>query len=97
MGGAGSWRDQGSGPTAREIVRSGGALGHPFVCVCVYMQGCLYLQLKWGCDPGGSYVHVPATGETGIQGQLLSRVTVSAQLQELSTTYMGVCIHIYIH
>jgi len=37
---------------------------------------------------------VTATGETGIQGQLLGRLTVRAQQRELSTLYIGIYVYI---
>jgi len=36
----------------------------------------LYQQLEWACVSGGFYIQMPATGETGIYGQLLSRLSV---------------------
>nr|XP_009939977.1 PREDICTED: transmembrane protein 71 [Opisthocomus hoazin] len=35
----------------------------------------LYQQLEWACVSGGFYIQMPATGETGIYGQLLSRLS----------------------
>lgn len=42
----------------------------------------LYQQWKQGCSLGSTYVQVWATGETGIQRQLLGRLCVWAQLLE---------------
>lgn len=45
-------------------------------------------------NTGGLYLLVLATGETGIQGQLLGRVSVWAELMEGPTMY--ICLHRYI-
>lgn len=52
------------------------------MCVCVYMQGCLYWQLKWDCGLEGLYVYMPETGEFGTQGQLLVRLVVNMELPQ---------------
>lgn len=77
-----SVRDLESRPAAGETVRSGGALRDTFLCVCVYMQGCLYWRLKWDCGLEGLYVYMPAIGEFGTQGQLLVRLMVSVELPQ---------------
>ena len=45
----------------------------------------LYQQLQWGCGLEGFYVQAPAMGETGVQGQLWSRLSV----------YIRVCSHVW--
>jgi len=45
---------------------------HTALCVC---DG-LHQQLERGCGLGGLCIRVPATGQTGIQEQLLRRTSV---------------------
>jgi len=50
--------------------------GETFLCVRECVRDGPHQQLEQGCSLRGSYAQVPATGETGIQGQLLSRWSV---------------------
>lgn len=43
-------------------------------CVLMHVCMCVHQQLNLSCGLRDLYVHVPATGKIGIQGQLLSRL-----------------------
>lgn len=64
-------------------------------CVCMHTDWWdgLHWQLEQGCKLRGLYVQLSATGDTGIQGQLLGRV-----LQCLSPAPDGFhTVHVYIY
>lgn len=82
LGGGGYWGDQEVTDTCQ---RGYGVWWSIEVSMCWCVQG-LYQQMEWD-----SYTQVPATGKTGILGQLPGRLSVWSQLLEGST----LCIHIY--
>lgn len=47
------------------------------LCVQAYMCNSLYQQLEQGCSLRGLYAQTRATGKTGIQGQLLDRLSLN--------------------
>jgi len=58
---------------------------------CVYVHSCMseiVPATAMGLWVQGPYVKVPENGETGIQGQVLDRMSVRAQLLEGSTLYL---------
>lgn len=52
-----------------RVTAQGGRLWDQGVMdTCVFVCDGLHQQLEWGCGLGGSYVHVPASGESGMEG-----------------------------
>lgn len=47
------------------------------LCVQAYMQNSPYQQLEQGCSLRGLCAQMQATGKTGIQGQLLDRLSLN--------------------
>lgn len=70
---------------------------HVHVCVCACAYACkwhgLYLQQEQGCGLRDWYVQVSATGDTGIQWQLLGAPNVSAPL--LTGSALHLCIYTF--
>lgn len=69
-------------------------MGCAHVLVCE--RGCEFWQLErvWVWGLGGLYVQAPATGQSGIQGQLLGRPSVWAQLPEGSVFMHWIDVYI---
>lgn len=72
----------GGGPVSRELdpagrgmAGSGVSRGESHVSVGVLCVG-LYQPPEGGCGLGDSYIQEPGTGETGIQRQLLGKLSV---------------------
>lgn len=67
-------------------------MGCAHVLVCE--RGCEYRRLERGWGLGGLYVQAPATGWSGIQGQLLGRPSVWAHLPEGSVFMHWIYVYI---
>lgn len=104
--GASNWSTSkaGEGPAGKQVKCSGGAAevyGHCSVGsgqqpgTCVYEMHCAG---DWSGTAASGYVQVQATDEIRIQGQLLGRLSVWAQLLLGSTLELHFCyIDIYIN
>lgn len=64
------------------------------VYMCSYVYSSLYQQLKQRCSHRGSYIQVPATGVTGIQGSAPAQ-TMSEPSCWMDPRCTYVCIHVF--